>query len=331
MQVLNSRPSTATLRQAALDDAIGQFMGGFSQMDQQAKTKRAEALAMNEQAMKMRETGYDVTPEMIAQNNQQEPSGIAKFFGAKSPEKVDLYGKRTKEYETKLASANEDKIFKRKSDQVDMDYKNSQIAGNYANHQKTLAEAEKLRNEGANGKQMSATEIAKFDEGNQIPSMLQDIKATISSNGDMFGPVAGRMAAFNPYNEKGKTADSQFRTASQSFGKFMEGGVLRKEDEDKYREMFPKLSDPPEIAANKLANVERLLAQKQGSTIAALKGSGYNVNAIDKQIAIPEVPGILAGKSNSIGNRAQAADPVAIKQQLKSVSREDKIRMLQGR
>lgn len=330
MQILQAQPSGATTRQAALNDSMQMIIGGLGQMDQQAKTKRAEALALNEYTQKLRQDGYDVTPEMVAKSIQEKPSGLAKFFGAKDPESVDLYGKRTAEWSDKQKASQEERKYKMDGEILDRQFKRSQMAGHYANNQKTLAEADKIKNEGKNGKQMSATEVAKFDEGNQIPSMLQDVKATIANNGDMFGPVAGRMASMNPYNEKGKTADSQFRTSSQAFGKFMEGGVLRKEDEDKYREMFPKLSDTPEIAANKLANVERLLAQKQGSTIAALKGSGYNVDAIDKKIAIPEIPGVLAGGSRQTQNFAKAADPMIIKQQLKTMSREDKIKALRG-
>ena len=67
MQIIQSRPSSATMRQAALDDSLNQIIGGLGQMDQQSKTKRAEALALNSQAHQLREQGYDVTPEMIAQ------------------------------------------------------------------------------------------------------------------------------------------------------------------------------------------------------------------------------------------------------------------------
>lgn len=148
MQIIQAGPSSRTLRQNALNDSLEQVVSGFGQMDHQAKTKRAEALALNDQTMKLREAGYDVTPEMIKQSTQEAPNGIQKFFGAKDPEKVDLYGKRTAEYDAKIASAAEEKKFKRKVDEADIEYKKSQTAGNYASHQKLLAEAMDLKSGG---------------------------------------------------------------------------------------------------------------------------------------------------------------------------------------
>ena len=329
-----------TARQAALNTAVN----GFSQLNQEAKTKRAQALQDQQAALEYRKAGYDVSPEMIAQSRAEEPSGLSKFFGAKSPEKVDFFANRTAEHKAKVATEADDRKFKRKIDETDMlfkqqqlekdaKYKDALILSMGADNQKKLAETEKLRQETIGGKQMSANDIAKFDEGNQIPTMLKDVKATLTSNAGEFGPVSGRLSAMNPWDEKAQTIESQFRTASQAFGKFMEGGVLRKEDEDKYRKMFPNQSDTPEVAKNKLINVERLLAQRQQSTIEALKGAGYNVNSINKNLSIPDAPGILtkSPRTGSWGNEAMAKDPAVIKEELKGLTREEKIRMLQGK
>ena len=156
---------------------------------------------------------------------------------------------------------------------------------------------------GPGGKALSATDIAKHNEGNQIPAMLNDVSTVIQSNKDMFGPMSGRLAGMNPYNEKAQTMDSQIRASSQAFGRYMEGGVLRKEDEEKYRKMFPNLSDTPEVAANKLAVVNRLLSQKQQSTVDALRMGGYDVSAIDRNLAVPELPSVINGGSRAPGNQ----------------------------
>jgi tRNA A37 N6-isopentenylltransferase MiaA len=62
----------------------------------------------------------------------------------------------------------------------------------------------------------------------------------------------------------------------------MEGGVLRKEDEEKYRKMFPQLSDTPELAKAKLQQVDKMLRQKLQKDVAALKSSGYDVGGLEK-------------------------------------------------
>jgi hypothetical protein len=323
MQIIQSKPSSATLRQAALDDALGQIIGGMGAMDQQAKTKRAEALALQDQTRKLREAGYDVTEDQVAKSIQPEQSGFQKLLAGtpigkslgydQVTEKVDLYGKRTPEWIAKNQRDESDK-------ELDRQYKKAQIA--------------KMNAEGGQGmgKQLSATEVAKFDEGNQIPMMLSDIKATLANNKDSFGPIAGRIAGLNPWDEKGQAIESQVSAAAQAFGRLMEGGVLKEQDVARYRKMFPNQSDTPETAANKLANVERLLSQRQNSTIGALKGSGYNVSAIDKGLSVPSAPDILNGgaSSGSWGNQATANDEASMRNKLKTISREDKIRMLQG-
>jgi hypothetical protein len=136
--------------------------------------------------------------------------------------------------------------------------------------------------------------VLAVNEGNQIPDLLQDIRGSIDKNSGLFGPVAGRIAGMNPYDERAATLDAQLRAGSQAFGRYMEGGVLRKEDEDKYRKMFPNLSDTKEIAANKLAIVERLLAKKQNSNIEALSASGYDVGGVGRGgLSVPDVPNVL--------------------------------------
>lgn len=159
---------------------------------------------------------------------------------------------------------------------------------------KLTAEANKAGKK--NVRELPADKVLLVNEGNSIPSMLKDINVTIGANKDDFGPVGGRLSSMNPYNEKSQTMNSQIGAASQAFGRYMEGGVLRKEDEDKYRKMFPNMSDTPEVAKNKLAVVSRLLSQKQNSNIAALREQGFDVSGIDKRLDVAEVPSVLTGK-----------------------------------
>lgn len=183
--------------------------------------------------------------------------------------------------------------------------------------EKMRAETAKLRAEAdksgrARTRELPADKVLSVNEGNAIPTMLSDVDKTIGANSEMFGPVSGRLASANPYNEKTQTIDSQVRAASQAFGRYMEGGVLRKEDEDKYRKMFPNLSDTPEVAKNKLAVVSRLLSQRQNSNVNALRAQGFDVSGVDQGLAVADVPEIIAGsgspsKSGGVIRDANAA------------------------
>jgi hypothetical protein len=159
--------------------------------------------------------------------------------------------------------------------------------------------------QGSNGKDLSATAILKVNEGNAIPALLKQVEQTIDANQDYLGYAAslagtevGRFTSPENY-EKSKTIDSQMRASSQAFGKYMEGGVLRKEDEEKYRKMFPQLSDTPQVAKNKLAIVQSMMTAKQQSDLDALKAQGYNINGLQMQGGVQPLPGALTGQGGS--------------------------------
>lgn len=180
---------------------------------------------------------------------------------------------------------------------------------------KINAEAGKVRNERSAGKQLSASEVLKVNEGNAIPTLLTDVSETISQNPALFSPGVGTARSINPWDTQAQTADAQLRTASQAFGRFMEGGVLRKEDEDKYRKMFPKLGDTKEVAANKLALIQRQLINKQKSDLDALKASGYNTSGVSAGANIPvgQVPSAIRNRpAPSPGLGLTANNPPAV-------------------
>lgn len=150
---------------------------------------------------------------------------------------------------------------------------------------------------GSDGKMLPAPTVLNVSEGQDVARILPDVRAAIDENSAMFGPVSGRISGINPYDTKAQTVDARLRTASQAFGRFMEGGVLRKEDEEKYRKMFPQLSDTPDLAKNKLSIVERQLAQKSAGQTQSLSDSGYNTRGVPA----PSVPKSMFGGGPAVG------------------------------
>ena len=148
---------------------------------------------------------------------------------------------------------------------------------------------------GAGGKQLSANEVAKFNEANTIPRMLDDLKLAIENNKGMYGPIIGRIGEKNPYSKKGQAVAANLKMVAQKIGTYLEGGKLQAADEIKYQNMLPKLTDTPEVAQSKLNDVYRLVAQKQQADIEALRGAGYNVDSIDKNLEIPELSQLVTG------------------------------------
>jgi hypothetical protein len=140
-----------------------------------------------------------------------------------------------------------------------------------------------LARAGGKGKELSQATILKLNEANVIPNTLDTLKTAIEEKSHLFGPVMGRMGQANPYDVEARSFDAEIRAASQQFGRYMEGGVLRKEDEEKYRRMFPNLSDVPEVAVNKLATVRQLLENKRQSDFAAFEAQGFSLAGIKKE------------------------------------------------
>lgn len=117
-----------------------------------------------------------------------------------------------------------------------------------------------------------------FKQMDYIDSMIPSIESGM-------GPVKGRLGGLNPYNTQAQNAQSDLKTAAQVIGKYMEGGVLRAEDEVKYQKMLPSLSDTPEVARYKASQIRKMLSEKYSDNLNALQAQGYSTEGF-KQPAI---------------------------------------------
>lgn len=180
--------------------------------------------------------------------------------------------------------------------------------------QKGMLELEKAQEEKEIGKQLPPPVLERIKTAEDVQSSLPDIENLINENKDQFGPVAGRIGAINPYNTEAQSIDAAIRIQSQEFGKFMEGGVLRKEDEDKYRRMFPNLTDTPETAKNKLNIVKRRLQNKLKSVLSGFEEQGYRTKGFKFPTEITPAYSTPSQQptTNSVANEMTAADRQAL-------------------
>lgn len=247
--------------------------------------------------------------ERAYQDKKREAQAQAEAMRAQNAEESALK-KRQMQMQMRSQGMMEDEsgAFQQTPEAAEMDQlKKQQIRASIA---KDLADSRKSKTGGlaaagavpaGPGKSLAPDKIMAVSEGNAIPQMLQDLKQTIKVNEGVFGPVSGRMAKLNPWDETSQTMEAQIRSSAQAFGRMMEGGVLRKEDEEKYRGMFPNLSDTPAVAKNKLALVERMLANKQSGNIEALKQQGYSTEGLDRGLIAPGLPSVLTGAGQKPG------------------------------
>lgn len=137
------------------------------------------------------------------------------------------------------------------------------------------------------GKPLSDTAVKEITQSETAIEQLEDLKAKIQSNLQYIGPISG-LSALNPYS-KARQVQSDIDRVKQNVGKALEGGVLRKEDEEKYKKILATLTDTPDTAVYK---VNSLIKQMQSDV------SRYKSNQA------------LSGR-NVPGN--ESADPLGIK------------------
>lgn len=71
----------------------------------------------------------------------------------------------------------------------------------------------------------------------------------------------------------------------QIIGKGLEGGVLRKEDEVKYKEMLPSIGESKELVTTKITTMKAALDRKRAELLDSLQDAGYDVSAFRKREA----------------------------------------------
>jgi hypothetical protein len=127
--------------------------------------------------------------------------------------------------------------------------------------------------------------IKQISEYNAAIAEAEALEKTI----DQFGGVGvtSGLTSFRWFRgTDAQNALAAIDKARQRIGKTLEGGVLRKEDEIKYKKILPTIWDAPKLAKFKLANLKETLARDKKSVIDAWETYG-------------------AGKEGSTGDEAE--------------------------
>jgi hypothetical protein len=128
------------------------------------------------------------------------------------------------------------------------------------------------------GAKASDTELTKLQDIQKAIGIAASLKDTLEKNADLIGPVSGRLSVL-PYATERKKLQADIDLARQIIGKSLEGGVLRKEDEAKYRNILPTMTDTPEVAQAKLTQLQQLLTRDLGTFQQSLRGAGRQLPA----------------------------------------------------
>lgn len=105
------------------------------------------------------------------------------------------------------------------------------------------------------GKPLSDAAVKQISDSEAAIASLTDLREILKKNEQYIGPIAG-FAAINPYSDANK-ARADIDRVRQRVGKTLEGGVLRKEDEEKYKKILATLTDVPSTAIYKIDQLEK--------------------------------------------------------------------------
>jgi hypothetical protein len=90
---------------------------------------------------------------------------------------------------------------------------------------------------------------------------------------------------------KAKQRQATIDRVKQVIGKTLEGGVLRKEDEEKYKKILPTIGDPDNVVKAKLDGLEAAIKKRKMRRLDALEDSGYDVSKFRNREPQPTATG----------------------------------------
>lgn len=122
---------------------------------------------------------------------------------------------------------------------------------------------------------LSDTAIKTVNDYQSAINELGTLQNTLTQNQHATGPLSS-ILAINPYDTTRKSVQATIDTARQIVGKALEGGVLRKEDEDKYTKILPTINDTPAVAKAKITSIMQQLYQNLSgySQLQNTRGAG---------------------------------------------------------
>jgi len=130
----------------------------------------------------------------------------------------------------------------------------------------------------AGGKQAEADAQAALDQ-------LDRLAETVDTQGNLFGPGRATIRTAVPLGGiETKKINAELYLAKQIIGKFLEGGVLRKEDEEKYRKILPMTTDQLPVAIEKIKDLKVELNNR----LERYRQSGYAGYGTQGEQSVPD-------------------------------------------
>jgi hypothetical protein len=140
-----------------------------------------------------------------------------------------------------------------------------------------------LNPEGGGDQKYNSAIAGNISDFQSSLSELDILNASIESGRGTTDPILGRLRALNPYDTEQQTLQAAIDKTRQLVGRALEGGVLRKEDEEKYKKILPTTSDTKAVAIAKIAMIKSQLEAKMQHYTSLVGGGQEDPAAILSQ------------------------------------------------
>jgi len=136
---------------------------------------------------------------------------------------------------------------------------------------------------GEGGKPLLSGEINKIAEIDQGLKDAETLKEQVTSVGGtgaasaLGALVPDVVTEFTGIGSEAKQRQAVIARVKQIIGKALEGGVLRKEDEEKYAKILPTISDAPEVAQSKIDGLIQTLNNNRDVFLESYQAAGRDV------------------------------------------------------
>jgi len=171
------------------------------------------------------------------------------------------------------------------------------------------------------GKPLNQTTIQQFAASLSSIKLAEKFIDKVEAKKELFGPLKGRFNRNLVYPDERKMVDADIIKLVQVIGKKLEGGVLRKDDVEKYKQMLPNIKYRPNVAIHNLREMIDFVKQELADQKMIFEAQGYNVDFLNDSVthsnssALPsidengkeELKKIMSGGENS---RRSSIDPI---------------------
>lgn len=130
------------------------------------------------------------------------------------------------------------------------------------------------------GKELPETAVDKISQFESGVSDANGLLTKIENNPHLLGLMRGTITTFNPKDVAGRQLLADIDRVKQSIGKSLEGGVLRKEDEEKYKKILATITDEPKVAVYKLKELIQAINEKRAQYLGNLQKAGYYTSGL---------------------------------------------------